>query len=149
MDRSNASASELGLNALGRQIVPGADLKQRVLSAFCDTAFWHSVVADLGRLAKTLESYAQELNGVIERIDGMSEDVDKQIVYLNTELGAVQGRILATASGLAAFVSEDESACRWIEGVHRGKRGPSIAFCRAPISVAPWPRAESGTFSLE
>ncbi|MBI3783269.1 MAG: DEAD/DEAH box helicase family protein [Deltaproteobacteria bacterium] len=123
--------------ASGKTIAPGADLKLRVVPGFRQSEYWQRVEAELGRLAAALEGFAGDLNGVVERLDSFPDDGDKQILYLNTELKAVQGRILAFAAGLRGFLKEDETACRWIEGQERGRRGKTIAFCGAPIEVGP------------
>jgi ATP-dependent DNA helicase DinG len=121
----------------GSEIATGADLKVRVLPAFRETPYWQRVEEELGRLAAALEGFAGDLTGVTERLDGLSEDVDKQILYLNTELKALQGRIVGIAGGLAAFLNDDEATCRWIEGRQRTRGGKSLAFCSAPIAVGP------------
>jgi ATP-dependent DNA helicase DinG len=123
--------------AVGCDIGPGAEVKQRIVPSFRNTPYWKLLLNELGRLAMALESFARDLNDVLERIDGMSEDVEPQIIYLAKDLESVQGRLLAFAVNLAAFVADDDSRCRWIEGRHRGKRGKSVAFCMAPVAVEP------------
>ncbi len=121
----------------GLQANPGTDIKHRIVPSFLNTSYWTQVETELGRLAQMAESFAQDLTGVADRIDIIEDSVEKQLVYLNADLKAAQGRILAFAVGLGAYVTGIDGHCRWIEVTTRSRRGKHIVFCSAPIAVAP------------
>ena len=63
-----------------------------------------------------------------DRIDQLSDASGKQVLFLNTELRALQGRIAGFGAALLAFVDDDENTCRWIETRYRPRTGKSIDF---------------------
>jgi ATP-dependent DNA helicase DinG len=72
---------------------------------------------------------------VLERVDDMGEAVEKQVLYLATEVRALQGRLAIFAAALNAFVEGDPALCRWIE-VSPSRRGDAaLTFEAAPIDV--------------
>src|SRR5262249_24467915 len=101
------------------------------------TRYWDQLCRALGRLSASFASYADDMNGVLERIEEMGPDVDKQVLYLATELGAMQSRLGGLAAGLSVFIEEDAEMCRWIEIGSSARCGPSIACDAAPIEVGP------------
>ena len=115
----------------------GADEKLRVTERVRASAFWRSSATRLRTLATALDAYAVDVGGVLERLERLSDDVDVQIRYLGTELGAIAGRLSGMAAALLALCDEDDAAhCAWLEV--RQRRGvPVVSFHRAPIEVAP------------
>jgi ATP-dependent DNA helicase DinG len=125
-------------DVLGREIRPGADEKVRVVPEFQALLYWQTLETSLTRLGVALGDFAQDFDGVCDRIEQLSEESSKQVLYLNTELRALQGRIAGFGSALLAFVGDDDgNTCRWIEMRHRPRAGASIAFHSAPIAVGP------------
>jgi len=122
---------------LGREISAGNDEKVRVVPSLRALPYWGTVENTLSRLATALGSFAEDFDGVCDRVDQLSETSGKQVLFLNTELRALQGRIAGFASGVFAFIGDDENACRWIEARSRPRTGKSIAFNTAPIAVGP------------
>ncbi len=124
-------------DTLGREIPPGAEEKIRIVPSFRALPYWSQLEGALTRLATALGEYAQDFDGVSDRIEQLSEESAKKVLFLATELRALQGRIAAFAAGLLDFVGEDENTCRWIEARHRSRTGKSIAFHSAPVEVGP------------
>jgi ATP-dependent DNA helicase DinG len=122
---------------LGREAGAGAGEKVRVLPELRESVFWRDLDKRLTRLGEALLRYAEDFAGIFERVNQLSEPAARQVLSLTTEVGAMQSRIAAFGAGLHAFVGDDEATCRWIETRHRPRTGKSIAFCSAPISVAP------------
>lgn len=123
--------------AAGALAAEPADEKLRVTEAVRETPFWRVVVERVGALATALDAYAGDLGGVLERLELLSDEVDQQLRYLGTELGAVRGRLSAMAVALLAFSDDDAGYCAWIELRRRTRGGPALSFHRAPIEVAP------------
>lgn len=114
------------------------DEKLRITAAVRETGFWRFVVERLTQLATVLDSYATDAGGVLERLALLSDDVDDQVRYLGTELGAIAGRLSAMAVALLAFTEDDDAVhCAWLELRQRGRSGPMLSFHRAPVEVAP------------
>ena len=122
---------------LGREITGGIDAKIRIVPDFCALPYWQTLEDWLTRLGAALGAYAQDFEGVCDRIDQLSEGSSKQVLFLNTELRALQSRIAGLGAALLGFVDEDENVCRWIETRYRPRTGKSIAFNSAPIAVGP------------
>jgi ATP-dependent DNA helicase DinG len=124
-------------DVLGCEIRAGVDEKIRVVPDFCALPYWRTVEGWLTRLGGALGDFAQELDGVCDRVEQLSEASSKQLLFLNTELRALQERIAAFAGAFMAFLGEDENICRWIETRYRPRTGKAIAFHSAPIAVGP------------
>jgi ATP-dependent DNA helicase DinG len=124
-------------DVLGREIGAGMDQKIRIVPDFCVLPYWQTVESWLTRLGAALGDFARDFDGVCDRIDQLSEASGKQVLFLGTELRALQSRIAGFAAALLAFVDEDENTCRWIETRYRPRTGKSIAFNTAPIAVGP------------
>jgi ATP-dependent DNA helicase DinG len=124
-------------DVLGREIRAGVDEKIRVVPDFCVLPYWQTLESWLTRLGAALGDFAQDFDGVCERVEQLSESSSKQLLFLNTELRALQERIAGFAGALLAFLDEDENICRWIETRSRPRTGKSIAFHTAPIAVGP------------
>ena len=124
-------------DTLGREIVGGADQKVRIVPEFRATPYWDTLEHWLTRLGVALGAFARDFDGVCDRIDELSEESAKQVLSLNTELRAQQGRIEAFGAALLAFVDDNENVCQWIEARQRPRTGKSIAFHSAPIAVGP------------
>jgi len=124
-------------DVLGGRLTPGVDQKLRVVPEVRTLPYWHTLEQWLARLGTTLGDFAADFDGVCERIDQLSEGVEKQVLFLNTELRAVQGRIAGFGEALLQFIEEDDEICRWIELRQRARTGSAIAFHAAPAAVAP------------
>jgi ATP-dependent DNA helicase DinG len=124
-------------DVLGREITAGVDQKIRIVPDFCTSPYWESVENWLTLLGAALAHFAQDFEGVCERLEQLSDASGKQVLFLGTELRALQGRIAGFSAALLAFVDEDENTCRWIETRHRPRTGKAIAFHSAPIAVGP------------
>lgn len=122
---------------LGRGVAPGATEKTRIVPAVRSSPFWSQLQNALQRLAIALGDYAEELERLVERVDAIVEEVDKQVLYMNTELGALAGRVSTISATLLQFVESDEHICRWIELRNRPRFGKAISFHTAPIRVGP------------
>jgi ATP-dependent DNA helicase DinG len=109
--------------------------KLRVTEAVRATPFWTELVERTRRLAMTLDAFAGDFDGVLERIAGLSENVAPQIRYLATELGAIGGRLRGLAETLIAFAEDDRTHCAWIEQRTRSNGVASLSLHRAPIAV--------------
>ncbi|MFI5366457.1 MAG: helicase C-terminal domain-containing protein [Candidatus Binatia bacterium] len=120
-----------------RGLGPGTDQKLRITAEFRERPYWRMLEQRLTHLSVVLDEFARDFVGVCERVDQLSEASGKQVLFLNTELRALQGRIAGFAAALLAFVGDDDNTCRWIEVRHRPRTGKSIAFHTAPIAVAP------------
>ncbi len=112
------------------------DRKFRVLPETRETPFWREVDKRLSAFAEALMAYAKDFEHVFERLEGIDDEGARQVVFLATELRAMQLRIDGFAAGVHAFLGDDEASCRWIETRNRPRTGKSLAFCSAPISVA-------------
>ncbi len=124
-------------DTLGREIASGPDQKVRVTAALRAQPYWHTLEDRLTHLSVQLDAFARDFDGACERLDQLSEASTKQVLFLNTELRALQGRIAGFAAALLVFVGEDENTCRWIEARQRPRTGKSISFHTAPIAVGP------------
>lgn len=122
---------------LGSEVAAGLDRKLRVLPELRDSPFWREVEKRLTTLADALQAHADDFEPVFERLESMEEQTLRQVLSLATELRAMRSRISGFAAGLHSFVGDDDETCRWIETRFRARTGKSIAFCSAPISVAP------------
>jgi len=120
--------------ALGRSFAATGE-KIRVTPDFIETAYWDQLARALSRLSASFHSYADDVERVLERIDEMGEEVEKQVLFLGTELRAAQGRLSGVAAGLSAFTEDDPQTCRWVEVTTSRRGGASIAFEVAPIEV--------------
>jgi ATP-dependent DNA helicase DinG len=124
-------------DVLGGEITAGVDQRIRIVPDFCSLPYWETVESWITRLGAALAQFAQELEGVCERLDQLSDAAGKQVLFLDTELRALHGRIAGFSAALLAFLDEDENACRWIETRYRPRTGKAIAFHSAPIAVGP------------
>jgi ATP-dependent DNA helicase DinG len=124
-------------SVLGSQAASGGDQKVRVVPALCATPYWDTLDSWLSGLGPRLDDFAREVESVCARIEQLSEDVDKQIVFLNTELRALQGRIAAFGQAMSAFVRDEPNTCRWIEVRRRARGDATLALHTAPIDVGP------------
>jgi ATP-dependent DNA helicase DinG len=124
-------------DALGRELGAGQDAKVRIVPELRGLPYWSTLERSLTRLGSALGDFAQDFDGVSERVEQLSDESAKQLLFLNTELRALQGRVAAFAGGLLAFADDDPDTCRWIEVRHRPRTGKSIAFHAAPIAVGP------------
>jgi ATP-dependent DNA helicase DinG len=122
---------------LGHPLRPGADEPVRVVPAFRALPYWNTLERTLGRLGAALADFARDFDGVGDRVEQLSEASGRQLVFLNTELRALQGRLAAFAAGLLDFLGDDPNICRWIAARHRPRSGASVAFHTAPVAVAP------------
>jgi ATP-dependent DNA helicase DinG len=125
---------------LGRSIAGGVDDKVRVVPPLRESPLWRTVEHELTRLGNAVGKFGEDLDAVCDRIEQLDEESSKQLIFLNTELRAMQGRLLAYSSALFEFLEEDENACRWFEV--RTRRGQqSLVLNTAPIAVGPLLRA--------
>ncbi len=124
-------------DVLGHEIAAGAQEKVRVVPDFCALPYWRTLEKWLTRLSTALGGFAEDFAGVCDRLDQLSEESGRLLLFLNTELRALQSRIAGFAATLLAFIDADENTCRWIETRHRTRTGKSIAFHTAPIAVGP------------
>lgn len=122
---------------LGRSVAPGASEKLRIVERTRQTPWWSQVDNGLRRLAAAFGDYAEEIGSVVERLEEIEEIVERQVLYLNTELSALQGRIAGVASGLREVLGDEEGTCRWIELRHRPRSGVTLGLNTAPIRVGP------------
>jgi ATP-dependent DNA helicase DinG len=111
--------------------------KLRITDPVRATAFWRFAVERVTALATALDAYAVDIGGVLERVQRLSDDVEAQIRYLGTELGALAGRLSAMALALLGFLEDDAAHCAWIEMRPRGRGGPTLSLHRAPVEVGP------------
>lgn len=124
-------------DVLGKEITLGADDKIRIVPSFRALPYWGELERSLRRLATALSEFAQDFDGVSERVEQMSEESSRHLLFLDTELRALQGRIAGFGAALLEFVGDGENTCRWIEARHRPRTGKSIAFHSAPVDVGP------------
>lgn len=126
--------------ALGRGVSATLDEKLRVVPELRESPYWGRVEHELTRLGNLVGKFAEDLDAVCDRIEQLDEESSKQLLFLNTELRAMQGRLLAYSGALFEFLEEDENACRWLEV--RTRRGhQSLVLNTAPIAVGPLLRA--------
>lgn len=126
--------------ALGRPLSGGVDEKVRVVPALRASDFWRTVEAALTSLANAVGKLGEDLDAVCARLEQLDEESSKQLLFLNTELRALQGRLLGYSGALFEFLEDDENACRWLEV--RTRRGQqSLVLNTAPIAVGPLLRA--------
>lgn len=126
--------------ALGRAFSSVTDEKVRIVSELRASPFWEKVERALTRLGNAVGKLGEDIDGVCDRLEQLDEESSKQLLFLNTELRAMQGRILAYSGALFEFLEEDENACRWFEV--RTRRGQqTLVLNSAPIAVGPLLRA--------
>lgn len=111
--------------------------KLRITPEIRGSGAWAVAVDLFGRLGVSLDSYAQEISGVLERLAQLSPESEKHVLYAATELAALQGRLSRVAEALLEFVAENgDGECRWLEV--RMRRGePLLSLHVAPVEVAP------------
>jgi ATP-dependent DNA helicase DinG len=80
---------------LGDRLTPGVDQKIRVVPEVRALPYWHTLEKWLAQLGTALGDFAGDFDGVCDGIDQLSEGVEKQVLFLNTELRAIQSRIAA------------------------------------------------------
>jgi len=119
----------------------GRDQKVRVTSDFREHPYWHTAEDRVTHLSTQLDALARDCDGVCERLDQLSDEAGKQVLFLGTELRALQGRVAGFAAALQLFTGEDANTCRWIEMRQRTRSGRSIALCGAPVAVGDLLRA--------
>jgi len=124
-------------NHLGHEVREGLDEKVRVVPAFRSTPYWPFLQDWLRRLGTLLGQYAEEVGRVLGSLDHLSEETEKKVLSLTTELASLQGRIGGYGAELLHFLADDENTCRWLELRHRSRSGRSLALCTAPIEVGP------------
>jgi ATP-dependent DNA helicase DinG len=124
-------------DTLDRPVAEGPDEKIRIAPAFRELPYWSTLERALTRLGTALGEFAEDFAGVSDRVEQLSEEAEKRVMFLATELRALQGRIAGFATGLLTFVGDDENVCRWIEVRRRPRTGKSLAFHTAPIEVGP------------
>ncbi len=110
--------------------------KLRITPALRDTEYWDTVVQLLAELGRRLTDYAAAFDHVLDRTNLLSDNAGKQVLFLSTELRALQSRLAGLAEGVHAFVADDETFCRWIEPPSDRRRGSGISLHAAPIEVA-------------
>ena len=135
-DTEECFARLLALDDTEQALAPERD-KLRITARVRETGYWRQMVELLEGLARRLIDYAAAIDHVLERTRSLSDKVDKQVIFLATELNALQGRLGALAEALYAFVTEDDDLCRWIERPRPGTMASSLSFHSAPIEVAP------------
>jgi ATP-dependent DNA helicase DinG len=109
--------------------------KLRITEELRASAFWRLVREQLGPLATSVDAFAQTIGGVLERLDRLSDEASNQVRFLETELGAIRGRLTALAQGLLEFLEDDSASCAWFELRHRARGGSALSLHRAPIAV--------------
>jgi ATP-dependent DNA helicase DinG len=114
-----------------------ADEKIRVTAEVRTSAVWRTAVERFTTLAAAFDGYADAVEPVLERIAALPDDVDPQVRFLATELGALANRLRAIAGGLMAFTNDAPDVCRWFEIRLRGRTGPVLSVRHAPVDVAP------------
>jgi ATP-dependent DNA helicase DinG len=124
-------------DVLGDRLAPDMDQKVRIVPEIRALPYWNTLEKWLARLGAALSDFAADFDGVCDRIDQLSEGTEKQALFLNTELRALQGRIAGFGEGLLRFIEEDDEICRWIELRRRPRTGGAITFHAAPVAVAP------------
>jgi ATP-dependent DNA helicase DinG len=124
-------------DVVGDRLTPGVDQRIRIVPEIRELPYWHMLERWLVRLGTALGDFAADFDGVCERIDQLSERIEKQVLFLNAELRAVQGRIAGFGEGLLQFIEEDDEICRWFELRQRARSGSRMAFHAAPVAVAP------------
>jgi ATP-dependent DNA helicase DinG len=122
---------------LEREVVGGGEEKVRVVPALREQAFWHDLEEWFLRLGGSLDGYVDDLHRIGERVEQMSEDAEKRLLGLLTEVRAVQGRLASYSTALRAFVGDEPGTCRWIELRYRSRGGPGLACASAPTRVGP------------
>ncbi len=111
--------------------------KIRLTAALRDAPFWRRLADETGRLAVGLDALAADIFGVRERVAELSDATPPQIRYLDTELGALGGRLRALAVTLLDSAEEDPAYCVWLELRARPQGLRALSLHRAPIDVAP------------
>ena len=122
---------------LNRQLSTQVDEKIRVVRELRESSYWQSIETELTGLGNALAAFAQDFDVVCDRVEQLSPEAGNQVVFLNTELRALQGRILALSGAMFSFLEDDDNTCRWLEVRWRRQRGHSLAFHSAPIAVGP------------
>lgn len=122
---------------LERPLSLSGDEKIRVVPELRASAYWRAVEGLLTRLGSALGEFAQDFEPVCDRLEQLSEEAGKQVLFLDTELRALQGRILGFGRALFSFLEDDEGTCRWLEVRWRRQRGHTLSFNAAPIAVGP------------
>src|SRR5262245_2477126 len=105
-ERSQAVEPSGGVDGDGGGVRGGLE-KLRITEPVRMSTFWRFVAERVTALASALDAYALDMAGVLERLERLGDDVDVQIRYLGTELGALGGRLSAMAIALFAFLEED------------------------------------------
>jgi len=112
--------------------------KLRMTESIEDSPLWRGQRDRLSRLASAVDMLAGECGTLRELVDGTFGDkLPQQIDFLITELTAQQGRLVAFATALEAFLAGAEGLCRWLELRRRATRPPTLELHAAPIDVAP------------
>jgi ATP-dependent DNA helicase DinG len=121
---------------LGRAVSTTVDEKFRVTPELQESDYWRRVTRELTHLGGAVGKFAESLDAVCDRIEQLDDGAPQQLIFLNTELRAIQGRLLGYSGGLFAFLEEDDNTCRWLE-VRTRRRQPALVFNTAPIAVGP------------
>lgn len=122
---------------VGRSLGTSFGERYRVVPALRESPWWRFLESEAVRLADGLAGFAHELDGLLERLEGLEEEGGRNLLYLATELRALKGRLASFAEGLGGFVAETETDCLWVEVRDNPRTGKSLALCRAPIEVGP------------
>lgn len=122
---------------LGRPLPSEGEDKVRLTDELLGSSFWAQSEARLPAIADGCAQLAGALEGVAGRIDRMGEEAGRQLVFLNTELRAMQTRLAGMAERIASFLSAGDESCRWVSARTHPRRGPEVAFESAPVRVGP------------
>jgi len=89
----------------------------------------HSLASAFGEVAKALDTLA-------DMIEDLKEGLGDAASWLRLEVQAYRDRALTVATDLAAFLTNKEGVCRWLE-IRQSKMESVVRFCTAPLDVGP------------
>lgn len=109
----------------------------RVTETLRAAPFWSETEEELRDLARSIDALVEALDGVVSRLEDLSESGVEATRFLAKQLAAASGRLAAASFDLVTFVADGDGLCRWFE-VRRSPTGEPVAtLASAPTEVGP------------
>ena len=139
-ERLAAAFEAMAQNVQSREalnLAPGAEFKKRISPAVEATPLWlEAVLPAVAEVLAAGEQFQEAAQELLKRIYALDPDTLEKIQSPLLDVEALLLRLKELQLALAAFRDGQPGACRWLE-LRRRRDHYLIAFCQAPLDVAP------------